>query len=338
MEYLSTNLIDPDQIVIYTKWITLGDYQEEYRKICLLDGDRCHMYRGFNQFTIETYPIPLKIDGWISMFEVITDEYVNLEDTLSENVLNKKRKWIRKNVCDPTVSQFIPMFDPHSIHSESKMYKTLDNYGIGFIVFLDLNIAHVYARTTDWIGPDLVDDSRIFVNLVKSFEFEEIFIGRSDLNEMTEFSGGHGSKWDGNSILLRISNLSYVYIGTTVTEFETDELIVSYMSSVGNNCVCYPYAESENYCYCMNTMARTNVADHPDRVFTGSVSYVENIDYVDMVHRQIAGRDSVNYISGTSPNEKTNSVRFLEEKQMFIVENTCTDEDLPIVQHLNDIF
>ena len=74
---------------------------------------------------------------------------------------------------------------------------------------------------------------------------EKVFIGKSPLNAMTEFSGGYGPKFDGNTILLKFTNNRYVFIGQCVMAFETRHDIVKYVSHVGNNDVPYPYAIDE---------------------------------------------------------------------------------------------
>lgn len=71
---------------------------------------------------------------------------------------------------------------------------------------------------------------------------EKIFIGKSPLNKMTEFSGGHGSYFDGNSILLKISSDKYIYIGARIFSFKPYSEIIDYVSPVGNSDVPYPYA------------------------------------------------------------------------------------------------
>lgn len=77
---------------------------------------------------------------------------------------------------------------------------------------------------------------------IQSIECESIFIGKSPLNKMTKFSGGFGNEFDGNSILLHIDNLNYIYIGCEIYLFKAFSKIVEYVSPVGNNDVPYPYA------------------------------------------------------------------------------------------------
>jgi hypothetical protein len=68
---------------------------------------------------------------------------------------------------------------------------------------------------------------------------------------MTKFSGGHGPRFDGNSMLFELPHTPgapgagarrYVFVGTCVLAFGTRSPIVSFVSPVGNSDVPYPYA------------------------------------------------------------------------------------------------
>ena len=59
---------------------------------------------------------------------------------------------------------------------------------------------------------------------------------------MTEFSGGYGKYFDGNSILVQLNKKKYISIGWNIYSFETKDNIIKYSSPVGNNYVAYPYA------------------------------------------------------------------------------------------------
>jgi hypothetical protein len=63
---------------------------------------------------------------------------------------------------------------------------------------------------------------------------------------------GYGKYFDGNSILLKISSNRYVFIGSEVYEFSTDnDNITKYYSPVGNNDVPYPFAYGDKNIYFM---------------------------------------------------------------------------------------
>ena len=109
-------------------------------------------------------------------------------------------------------------------------YKIHDNGGRPFKCIIDKKIIKIYNNYKK--------EKEHFLQ----FEFEKIFIGKSPLNAMTSFSGGHGSDFDGNSILIKLNNLIYVHIGIEIYSFEAENEIVDYVSPVGNNDVPYPYA------------------------------------------------------------------------------------------------
>lgn len=88
--------------------------------------------------------------------------------------------------------------------------------------------------------------------LFKTFNPKKIFVGKSPLTPMTNYSGDYGSYFDGNSILLHLGGLEYIFIGETIYSFTSKYEIVKYVSEIGNNYVPYPYAiDKYNYVYLM---------------------------------------------------------------------------------------
>lgn len=92
--------------------------------------------------------------------------------------------------------------------------------------------------------PDHDDDiPTIHDKLAKEYDnVEKVFVGKSSLG---------GARFDGNTILLRLSNNRYVYIGEGIYEFTPPEPIDMYYSLVGNSDVPYPVALSKSYVYFM---------------------------------------------------------------------------------------
>ena len=94
------------------------------------------------------------------------------------------------------------------------------------------------------------EDTNTFLYSEKSIKYEKknyfkcmnIFIGKSPKNQRTNFSGGYGSKFTGNSILLQITKNKYVFIGDKIFSFTSKSEIKKFISPVGNNDVPYPYA------------------------------------------------------------------------------------------------
>lgn len=149
------------------------------------------------------------------------------------------------------------------VKSGSNKYKKfyiLDNRNKPFIVNILIDEIQIYALNYNKLknahkldnimnetNHDLYD---LFMNIK---EYEKVFIGKSQLNDMTEYSGAYGSKYNGNSILIKLSSSSrlhnYMAIGYKIYTFSTSEEIIQYHSPVGNNLVPYPYAISNNYVY-----------------------------------------------------------------------------------------
>lgn len=359
--YLSVNLLDSEKVVIYEKWIpetennieckkckennsdndNENNYEERsYRKICLLteDGNRYHKYCGFNKFTQETFPLPSENDGWVSTFETLKNKKDSNEH--EEKMIKREKKMINDHICDPTSQIFDPKLASNiNKPQDCKIYKTLDNYDIGFIVHINESEdeVYVYGTTTDVIVDDYDDETILFTNKIVTYKPLEIFIGKSPINEMTLFSGGHGDKWDGNSILLRIGTYDefrYVHIGIDIFEFVVNEQITKYVSSVGNNCVPYPYAESQNFCYCMSDKLKTPIIDHSNREKVGYVSYMEKAFYEKMEIVTISSRGSTNTRYEESPEEQTFTFRFKKPIQVCLMKNTCDNDALPAVQSI----
>jgi hypothetical protein len=59
---------------------------------------------------------------------------------------------------------------------------------------------------------------------------------------MTEFSEGYGKYFDGNTILIKLKQNKYIFIGASIYIFTIDYEIIKYVSPIGNNDVSYPYA------------------------------------------------------------------------------------------------
>jgi len=120
-------------------------------------------------------------------------------------------------------------------------YQIHDNGGRPFLVETNNTTGSVYVYKR--IDGD--DEIKFSVDPILSFDAKHIFIGKSPLNKMTKFSGGHGKRFDGNTILIQIDDKEYVYIGEQIYKFKSYGKIVKYESPVGNNDVPYPYAIDE---------------------------------------------------------------------------------------------
>jgi hypothetical protein len=193
-------------------------------------------------------------------------------------------------------------------------YLTHDNYDRPFCVYIDeLNDeVSVYKRDDDegegeYEDDDSSTDLKNYTKLIQKFKADKIFIGESPVNPMTEFSGGYGPEFDGNSILLKIHEKEYVFIGYQIYSFKTKNEIVSFVSPVGNNDVPYPYAidDKDNYYFLLGGDEYTGILridddskpDDPYRYFyfiKKNIGESENIQFMYMGDEQ--------YVMTTSSN------------------------------------
>jgi hypothetical protein len=79
---------------------------------------------------------------------------------------------------------------------------------------------------------------------IKTLTAKEIFLGKKSKTGLTPSPKG-------NTILLKLSDTRYIWIGSIVAEFDVmkGDHIVDYFSDIGNSDVPYPYAVGENNVY-----------------------------------------------------------------------------------------
>lgn len=129
-----------------------------------------------------------------------------------------------------------------------EVYFIHDNGSRPFQVHINnQNIVEIFDN---WVYRDnkhvhIFDDEMLEPVLIDTIQAKEIFIGRSPQNRMTMFSGGHGSAYLGNSILLCTENNEYTFIGDCIYSFTSLSNITEFVSPVGNNDVPYPFAFDE---------------------------------------------------------------------------------------------
>lgn len=142
--------------------------------------------------------------------------------------------------------------------AKEKCYMTLDNGGRPFKVCYNSQRFWVFTHREKDNEPDeLVYDKVV----VKPTIYSKVFVGKSPRNDMTLFSGGHGPKFDGNSMLFQLTPQTYMYIGEVIQTFKVPDTIKSYVSPVGNSGVPYPYAIGTENTYLLieNTFIPNNM-------------------------------------------------------------------------------
>jgi len=230
---LPIDTIEYSQVVKYEK---LVNRQTKFIKGVQLRPNYYYEYLSYNNFANKEKKIP---NGYTKVD--ISEQYIK------EFLFDKTKTILKKD--SPEYKAII------NKHQYSTSYFTQWNGGCPFVVYINdyNNLVDIYKLPSDkYFGKGEFDRSKNFyVELVASYQPIQIFIGTSPLNKMTVYSGDHGPYFDGNTILLKISEIKYVFIGTEVYEFETDDNIKIYYSPVGNSAVPYPFAIGEKYIYFM---------------------------------------------------------------------------------------
>jgi len=168
------------------------------------------------------------------------------------------KDWLKRYICDASKNKLTrnnPMFKKIK-HQGAKTYMAHDNGGRPFLVYITKKGVFVYKKPGDkyWIESDDYRKKWTFVEPVaKHPKVVKVFVGKSPKTPMTEFSGGIGPRFDGNSILVNLKGNTYLYIGNSVYQFQTQpgDAIVEYISPVGNNDVPYPVAIGTKNVYFM---------------------------------------------------------------------------------------
>jgi len=138
-------------------------------------------------------------------------------------------EWDGKNTLLPTVfslsasrrGERLPFFAMH------------DNGGRPYLVFYDEESekAIIYAKleneeSSEWsYFPSKYQKVKVFSRV------DLFFVGKSPRNELTDFGGGYGPEFTGNTVLFRHGTRGkYIYFNTAFEEFEPEQEIVQYFS------------------------------------------------------------------------------------------------------------
>jgi len=155
-------------------------------------------------------------------------------------------------------NKYLNLINKKNDINKNQTYLIQDNGGRPFKVVIDDNNKVMIYKQDNLNEPNKSNKSNKFNKLNESDEdiYDikpfltlkpiNVFIGKSPLNKWTEFSGGYGPKFDGNTILLDMGSNKYICIKSNIFSFDADNKIIEYVSIVGNNDVPYPYAVDEN--------------------------------------------------------------------------------------------
>lgn len=174
-----------------------------------------------------------------------------------KRINNPTKKWIKNHAYDPSRRPLLKtdklVENMEKKYNQWKYYFIHSNGGRPFIVYLKGKRADIFARPTEQNQPyilnsdwkqHMAENKWQYIIHVKSFtNVVKAWIGQSPKTPMTEFSGGYGPAFLGNSIILSLPKNNNICIGgQLITRFRTQTPITEYWSPVGNNDVPYPVA------------------------------------------------------------------------------------------------
>ena len=142
----------------------------------------------------------------------------------------------------------------HKLVGNIKSYKTYMNGCNPFKVIITDKIIIILKSNGKY------DTSDIWTSYMIVKTYEKVFIGRHS----KKYGNTHKQSFTGNSILIELKPLTYLFVGEYVKHIETKEPIIKYISTMGNNYVPYPFALSENYAYLLVEPYYLNRADFED--------------------------------------------------------------------------
>jgi len=112
----------------------------------------------------------------------------------------------------------------------NRTYLIHDNGGRPFKVLINKNSIEIYTESSDY--EDLILEIKDFQGYWSGYDSSK-------------------NKMNGNSLLVKISDYKYIFIGWVIYSFETNEKIKNYVSPIGNSDVPYPFAYTDKNVYFM---------------------------------------------------------------------------------------
>jgi len=151
---------------------------------------------------------------------------------------------IDESICPPHKNNDLKITIKNSYFTSTEIkntqdYRIHDNGGRPFKVLICNKAIEIYITKPE----PQYDEEQSYNHMIKRYtKYKGVWIG---------YDSGDGRPAHGNSILIQISDKEYVYIGSTIYSFETDEKILNYVSPVGNSDVPYPVAYGEKNAFFM---------------------------------------------------------------------------------------
>lgn len=145
---------------------------------------------------------------------------------------------LRKLKTATNTKSFVPK---SKATSKGHTYFIHDNGGRPFKVVVNKNGIFIYGQSSDMDGEEDSDGNAIYdKGLLKITNYAGYWVG-FDTSKWTSFHG--------NTILIQLDLHSYVAVVDSIYSFKTSDVIVDYVSPVGNSDVPYPVAYGTDNVY-----------------------------------------------------------------------------------------
>ena len=143
----------------------------------------------------------------------------------------------------------------HELSGNIKSYKTYMNGSRPFKIIITDKIIIILKYLNK---KNVINDPWESCMIIK--KYNKVFIGKHS----KKYGNPHYPAFTGNSILIELKPLTYLFVGESINKIETKEPILKYISIMGNNYVPYPFALSKNYAYLLIESYYLNRTDFGD--------------------------------------------------------------------------
>ena len=154
-----------------------------------------------------------------------------------KNMCNMGREQLKK--MGQNTNSFIKRED---LNNDPKEYIIHYNDGRPFKVIAKKEKIEVFTFKD---STDNYEDLVYDINVLSINNFLGLWPG-FDASECAAYARDHG-----NTVLIQETKTSYIYVGANISQFETDDEILDYLSPLGNSDVPYPVAYSRKYVFFM---------------------------------------------------------------------------------------
>ena len=224
--FLKSSDVDCDQFVFYYKLDKRTKKNKRIKGLLSKNKKHIHKWVSYNKFELKPVNIP--------------DNYIKY----SPKCFHSGKHSFNDYLCGSKI--VLKKNDiPELNHYNYRKYFIHNNGGRPFLVYTDMNNVYIYKVDNKFNENYIIEDKyywRLYSHLVKKyFNVTKVFIGKSKLNEITKRSGMYGREFNGNSILIHVTDNKYIYIGNQIFSFDlTNDSILKYHSPIGNSDVPYP--------------------------------------------------------------------------------------------------